>query len=188
MSNTPEKNVPIVPQETVPIAPKVETSAEIEELKHSIRIHLLIMAGPSQQLCAYLIKVIDLVEDTDIPRRKTETLQLAFSIVEAVAIHTQQAIDARNQVSKQKNNPMPEAVYRYADELLVVVGQARSHPDKIEAKNSVLAVVGKALDALGTFTGSTYPTVFDSAGNRLNNHEKKQSDAAGPVTIDGDPS
>ena len=178
--------VPIVP--IIPASTKPSESAEIEELKHSIRIHLLIMAGPSQQLCAFLIKVIDLVEDEDLPRRKAETLGLAFNIVEAIAIHTQQAIDARNVVSKEKNAPMPASVRQHADEIMIVVGKARSHPDKVEAKNSVLAVVGKALDALGSFTGAIYPTIFDSARNKLNNHDKKQSDVAGPVTIGGDPS
>jgi hypothetical protein len=167
---------------TVPEAAKVD-SPEIKELKHSIRIHLLIMAGPSQQLCAFLVKVIDLVEDEDIPRRKTETLQLAFNVTEAIALHVQQAIDARNKMSKDKGNPMPENVRRHADEIMVTVGQARSHPNKLEAKNSILAAVGKGLDALETFTKAVYPTIFDSAGNKLNNHDKKADSApAGPVT------
>ena len=50
---------------TTPETAKID-SPEIGELKHSIRIHVLIMAGPSQQLCAFLVKVIDLVEDVDI--------------------------------------------------------------------------------------------------------------------------
>lgn len=161
-------------------------SPEIGELKHSIRIHLLIMAGPSQQLCAFLVKVIDLVEDTDIPRRQAETLQLSFNITEAIAIHVQQAIDARDKVSKQKGNPMPENIRKHADEIMIAVGRARSHMDKVEAKNSVLQAVAKALDALGSFTKAVYPTLFDSAGNKLNNLEKSTSDvvtAAGPLTI-----
>lgn len=160
-------------------------SAEIAELKHSIRIHLLVMAGPSQQLCAFLVKVIDLVEDEDIPRRKAETLQLAFNVTEAIAIHTQQAIDARNRVSKEKGIMMPENVRKHADEIMIAVGKARSHPNRIEAKNSILAAIGKALDALETFTKAIYPTIFDSAGNKLNNHEKKPADAAaGPITAE----
>lgn len=170
---------------TTPEAAKTD-SVEIAELKHSIRTHLLIMAGPSQQLCAFLVKTIDLVEDTDIPRRKAETLQLAFNITEAIALHVQQAIDARYRVSKENNNPMPENIRQHADHIMVAVGQARSHPNKMEAKTAILQAVGKALDALGTFTRAVYPTLFDSAGNKLNNHDKKPADAqAGPVTVEG---
>jgi hypothetical protein len=174
------------PEEMTTPEPARSDSAEIAELKHSIRTHLLIMAGPSQQLCAFLVKVIDLVEDEDLPRRKAETLQLAFNITEAIALHVQQAIDARNRVSKEAGNPMPENVRRHADEIMVAVGKARSHPNKIEAKNSILAAIGKGLDSLGTFTKAVYPTIFDSAGNKLNNHDKKPADAAaGPVTVEG---
>jgi len=160
----------------------VEDSAEIAELKHSIRIHLLIMAGPSQQLCAFLVKVIDLVEDTDIKRRKAETLQLSFCIIEAIAVHTQKAIDARYEVSKKKSATMPESVRIYSDEIMIMVGKARSFDDKVAAKNSVLQIIAKAFDALGTFSKCTYPTLFDSSGTKLNNHDKGPGDKA--VSLD----
>ena len=169
---------------TTPETTKVD-SPEIGELKHSIRIHLLIMAGPSQQLCAFLVKVIDFVEDTDIERRRSETLQLAFNITEAIAIHVQQAIDGRNKISKEKGNPMSENIRKHADEIMIAVGKARSHSNKVEAKNSILQTIAKALDALGTFTKAIYPTIFDSAGNKLNNFDKSVLDGkAGPLTID----
>lgn len=168
------------------MADQVKETPETKELKHSIRMHLLIMAGPSQQLCALLVKVIDLLEDESPERRKNETMQLAFNVTEAVALHVQQAIDARDKLSKQKGNPMPENVRKHADEIMIAVGKARSHPNKIEAKNSILQAVAKSLDALGSFTGAVYPTLFDSAGNKLNNHDKKPEDAqAGPLTVDG---
>lgn len=141
----------------------------INELKHSIKIHLLIMSGPSQQLCVFLMKLIDLIEDTDIDRVNAETAQLSFSIIESVAIHIQNAIDTRYSSSKD-DNKMPEHIRRHADEIIVAVGKSRSHMNKIEAKNSVLSAVAKALDALSSFTGAVYPTLFDSAGNQLNNN------------------
>jgi len=159
----------------------ITDSLEIGELKHSIRIHLMIMAGPSQQLCVFLVKVIDLVEDTDIVRRKSETLQLAFNIIEAIAIHTQHAIDTRAKVAKEKGISMPENVRKHADEIMIAVGRARSHSNKIEAKNSILQTVAKAFDALGSFTMAVYPTLFDSAGNKLNNFDKSVLDVAGPL-------
>lgn len=171
---------------TIPETAKVD-SMEIGELKHSIRIHLLIMAGPSKQLCAFLVKTIDLVEDTDIVRRKTETLQLAFAMTEAIAIHVQQGIDARDKVAKDKGNPMPENVRKQADEIMIAVGRARSHPNKVEAKNAILQAIAKSLDSLSSFTKALYPTIFDSAGNKLNNLDKDAaSGSAGPLTVEGE--
>jgi len=150
----------------------------ISELKHSIKIHLLIMAGPSQQLCAFLVKTIDLLEDDDIQRKKQETLLLAFSIVEAIAVHVQQAIDARGQVAKNKGNHMPENVRSYSDNILITLGQVRGLNDKRVAKTAVLVAIGKALDALGTFTGAVYPTIFEVDGRQLNNHQTRPGEQA----------
>lgn len=152
----------------------------IDELKHSIRIHMLILGGPSQQLCAFLLKIIDLIEDDKSERRLEETSRLAFSIIEVVGIHTQQAIDSRYEVSRKKEHIMPESVRRKSDSILVAIGEARSTDDMVLAKNHILIAVASALDSLSTFTGSTYPTLFDSTGNRLNNHQPL-SDAAEPL-------
>lgn len=156
-------------------------SSSLTELKHSIRIHLLIMAGPSQQLCAFLVKTIDLIEDEDKDRKQQETIALAFNIVEAIAIHVQQAIDARAKIAKEKSNPMPENVRVFSDQILIALGQARGHANKSEAKTAILSAIGKALDALGTFTGAVYPTIFDINGNKLNNMNADPDDQAGPL-------
>lgn len=167
-------------QEVVEVI-KDDESAWITELKHSIKIHLLIMAGPSQQLCAFLVKTIDLIEDDDQQRKQQETLQLAFNIVEAVALHVQQAIDARAKVAQQKNNPMPENVRAFSDKILISLGNTRSHQEKSEAKTVLLASIGQALDALSSFTGAVYPSIYDINGNKLNNKELTSSEPAGPV-------
>lgn len=153
-------------------------SEEIYELKHSIRIHLLIMAGPSQQLCAFLIKTIDFIEDTDLSRRRNEMLALSFHIIEAVGIHVQKSIDLR----AAKAPEMPDHVKRRGDEILVIIGKSRGLPDKIVAKNAVLRTIAEALDALGSFMKSTYPTLFDSKGNPLNNFEATVGAVAQPLT------
>lgn len=152
-------------------------SQEVNELKHSIKAHLLINGGPSQQLCAFLVKVIDLVEDSDQGRKKSETLSLAFSVVEAVGLHVQQAIDARHQVSQKSNQVMPDNIRKHSDEILIAIGKARGFDDKSKAKTCILSAVGKSLDALGTFTKAIYPTLFDIDGNKLNNHGVKAGEA-----------
>lgn len=160
---------------------KDDESAWITELKHSIKIHLLIMAGPSQQLCAFLVKTIDLIEDNDQQRKEQETLQLAFNIIEAVALHVQQAIDARSKIALQKNNPMPENVRAFSDQILISLGNTRSHPNKSDAKTALLSSIGQALDSLSSFTGAVYPSLYDINGNRLNNKELTSTQPAGPV-------
>ena len=152
-------------------------SPQIDELKHSIKAHLLINGGPSQQLCAFLVKVIDLVEDDHADRKKNETISLAFNIIEAVGLHVQQAIDARHQVSVKSNVEMPDNIRKHSDEILIAIGKARGFEDKSKAKTCILSAVGKALDALGTFTKAVYPTLFDIEGNKLNNHEIKNGEA-----------
>lgn len=129
------------------------------------------MAGPSQQLCAFLIKVVDFFEDEDQERRKQEMVALSFHIVEAIAIFVQQQIDVRAQRAESTGNPMPEQVRKCSDEILVIVGKSRGLANKIEAKNNVLKTVGGALDKLGSFMKATYPTIFDSNGDQLNNFE-----------------
>jgi len=153
----------------------------LDDLKHSIRSHLLIMGGPSQQLCAFLVKTIDLLEDDDKHRIDNETLVLSYSIAEAIALHVQQAIDSRAKAAKEKGNEMPENIRIYSDKILITVGQVRSMKDKKEAKVNILKSVGSALDALSTFTGAVYPTLFQLDGSQINNHEKDKSAIAGPL-------
>ena len=145
----------------------------LEDLKHSIRCHLLIMGGPSQQLCAFLVKTIDLLEDNDEERREEETSILSFSIIEAIALHVQKAIDERAKVAKEKENPMPENVRIYSDKILITIGKVRSHSNKLEAKQALLNIIGKSLDLLSTFTGAVYPTLFQLDGTQINNLEIK---------------
>ena len=160
--------------------PDIPDSEEIRELKHSVRIHLLIMAGPSPQLCAFLVKTIDFIEDVDIDRCRNEMLALSFHIVEAIGIHIQRSIDVR----AAKVSGMPEHVKRRSDEILVIIGKSRGISDKIAAKNAVLRAMAEALDALGSFMKTTYPTIFDSKGNQLNNFEAAAGAVAQPLTTE----
>lgn len=160
--------------------PDIPDSEEMRELKHSIRMHLLIMAGPSPQLCAFLVKTIDFIEDVDLDRRRTEMLALSFYIIEAIGIYIQKSIDVR----AAKMPEMPEHVKHRGDEILVIIGKSRGIPDKIAAKNAVLRTVAEALDALGSFMKTTYPTMFDSKGNPLNNLEVTAGTVAQPFTTE----
>lgn len=162
--NTDQTSVPQTHQPE-----SITESEEVRELKHSIRTHLLIMAGPSQQLCAFLVKTVDFIEDTDLPRRKTEMLGLAFNIIEAIGIHVQKHIDTQASKAVEQGRELPQSVKNRGNEILVVIGKSRSISDKIAAKGAVLKAMAEAMDALGVFMKATYPTIFDSKGNPLNN-------------------
>lgn len=138
-----------------------------KELKHSIRTHLLIMAGPTQQLCSFLIKLIDFMEDGDNERKVSEMETLSFNIVEGMALYVQRSIDERAEKAKATDNPFPAAVQQAADEILVMVGKTRNHADKTQAKYAVLQSVGVALKTLGNVTKAQYPQFTDANGNVL---------------------
>lgn len=115
------------------------------------------------------MKVIDFLEDDNIEHREAEMLSIAFLIVESIAIHIQQAISDSFVKHSSLGNPMPEEVRQHADKIMIVVGNSRNYNDKIEAKNNILAAIGKAFDSLSSFTGTIYPTIYDSNNNKLNN-------------------
>lgn len=139
----------------------------LDELKHSIRVHTLVMQGPTPELAVYLIKVIDFLEDQDQIRRNAEMAHLAYRLVESTALHIQRSIDDRLRKLASEGKPIPQQVQVKGDHLLVVVGQTRSLPDRILAKVTVLREVADCLRALATYTGSKYPDITDTAGNVL---------------------
>ncbi len=130
------------------------------ELKHSIHMHLVVMAGPTQQLCAMLLKIIDFIEDSDGDRRNKEVLELSYNIVEGLALYVQRSIDERADKAKD----FPAHVRLISDNILVTVGKTRGLDNHVVAKNAVLSAVANALRGLGTFTKAKYPDIINSAG------------------------
>lgn len=144
-----------------------ETGRILEELKHSVRIHLIVNAGATAQLAVFLVKIIDFLEDEDDVRRRAEMAKLSFAIVEAVALFVQQSIDQRASQAAAKGQVFPVQVQHKGDNLLVVVGKARQLPDKIVAKQGLLKEVAEALRSLTTYTKASYPEILDAKGNIL---------------------
>lgn len=155
--------------ERTPIDASPDPNADrlLEELKHSIRIHLLINQGPTPQLAVFLVKLVDFLEDPDPTRKKTEMGRLVFSLVESVAIHIQQSIDARAQQAAAKGHQFPKHIQDKSDHLLVVLGKSRGLPDKLAAKSALLKEIAEALRSLSTYTKARYPDITDIAGNIL---------------------
>jgi len=143
------------------------SQAALQELKHSIRMHLILMAGPSQQLCSFLIKTIDFFEDSDEARRDREMLSLSFHIIEGLALFVQQSVDERADKAKAMNQEFPQRIRLASDNILVMVGKSRNLDDRVAAKYAVLRTVADALRELATFTKAVYPQIIDASGNVL---------------------
>lgn len=136
----------------------------LEELKHSIRLHALMMNGPSQTLCAYLIKLIDILEDSDVERRNKELNILSYSIVEGMALFVQSSVDQRIEKAKASGIAVQDSVRISSDAIIIAIGQSRGLADKIQAKSNVLKVVSDALKALSVLTKAVYPEITDVNG------------------------
>ncbi len=143
------------------------TQSVFDELKHSIRTHLLIMAGPTQQLCSFMIKLIDFMEDSDSERKRQEMATLSYNIIEGLALYVQRSMDERAEKAKTTGHPFPPNVQQASDDILVIVGKTRSLDDKISAKYVVLKTMSQALKALSTYTKAQYPQFTDASGNIL---------------------
>ena len=131
----------------------------LDELKNSIRTHVTVFGGPSVQLSAYLIKVIDFLDETDACRRDGEMLAMAFSLVESVAIRVHESIDG---ITVKRD--LPQAMREKSDGLLVIVGKSRSLPDKVAAKYAVLRELAEVLKTLSEHTKIKYPDIITADG------------------------
>lgn len=139
----------------------------LNEFKHSVRTHLVIMAGPSQQLSAFLLKVIDFFDDPNEEHRNQEMLALSFTIIEGIALYVQRSIDERIEKAKTVGQEFSSNVQTASNNILIMVGQSRGLDDKIAAKNALLKSVADALRELSSLTKTTYPEIVDSAGKVL---------------------
>lgn len=155
--------------------------AALRELKHSVQLHLLIHQGANPQLSVYGVKFVDFFDafyeilamnDVRQAREALQALeleiqQIAFNMVEALAIFVQRSIDDRKSKADAQKIDFPERIRQKSDELLILIGKSRGLPDKIAAKNAVLTGIADALRALSVFTKAKYPDIHDSAGNVL---------------------
>jgi len=155
----------------------------LAELKHSIMTHLVIMGGPSQQLCAFLVKTIDFIEDSDDRRRSDEIMLLAYSIAEAIAVRIVQSIEAKVSKAERDIKNIPDQVWSSVNAILNKIDETRQMQDKCSAKALLLETVGHELDALGWLIG-VYPTIYNDKGQKLNNRQSPEASLISPLTTD----
>lgn len=170
-----------------------------DELKHSVRIYLLLFGGPTKDLAARLLKVIDILEDSNaseivddsngmrsalIKRRETESYLLSLAIISDIADRL--IIDVQNHIkwckqtafnmirSKTAEPIVDEHITKLelaCNNLINVFYNTRRNP-QIQcsiAKNSLLNNIASTLDVLSASSGEVYPTIFNMAGTKLNN-------------------
>ena len=137
------------------------------ELKHSIRTHLVIMASTSEQLCTYLVKVIDFFDDPSVENRNLEAAMLSFNIIEGIALHVQKFIDERIDRARVIGQPYPNSVAVASSEIMIAIGKSRTLSDKSAAKLIVLRSMADALNKLSAQTKAVYPQITDLHGNVL---------------------
>ena len=119
------------------------------------------------QLCSFLIKLIDFMEDTDSQRKTQEMIALSFSIIEGMSLYVQRSMDERAEKAKISGNAFPPSVQQASDDILVVVGKVRSLDDKKQAKYAVLRTVNHALKELSAYTKAQYPQLTDLSGQPI---------------------
>lgn len=139
----------------------------IEELKHSIRTHIVIMNGVTDQLCAYLLKLIDFLGESNIAAKEREIEHLSYSILEASAIYISGTIDSYATRYVTEGKEFPKTVKNKSDNVLVIIGSNRGNQNKLESKKAVLAAAADALNAFSEHTGMIYPKLVDIDGNQL---------------------
>lgn len=143
----------------------------MDELKHSIALHIMIHGGPSAQLAAFLVKLVDLVDDANAERKSTEATLLASVIAEAVAIHVERFVLAQlEQVGNLTDADLVSRIRQRADGILMTIGVGKRHKenqDKIAVKNAMLSAAAAALRELSLLTKKEYPAFTDCQGNQL---------------------
>ncbi len=134
----------------------------LEELKHSIRVYLLITRSPSPQLATFLMKIVDFLDDEDQERRRREMGKLALHIVVGSVLLVQKLM--QHQMESAADDP---PLRLRCDELIVAIGKTRRMDDPIAAKNFLLKTMADGLRELSGRSKITFPAIADCAGNPL---------------------
>lgn len=142
-------------------------STLLDEIKHSFKTHMAMMGGPTAQLAVFAIKLVDFLEDGNQERTQQEMAQLSLSVVEALALYLEQSFQHHEKLAVNEGKQFPAALTHAGTNILLMVAQAKKNPDKIAAKYGILKVMARALEDLGSYRNTKYPTITDLSGNQL---------------------
>ena len=164
----------------------------MDELKHSIKIYLLFFGDTTKMLASYLLKVIDLIEDKDEDRKELEAADISLSLImniagllihnaaDCIKWHKQEAFNMIRQHTHKATGSVEELEHAYynlsrtyhrVDFLFKAKHCAENKGPRIRIIKKKELLVGMAfvLDKISALTGVTYPTIFTSDHERLNN-------------------
>jgi hypothetical protein len=135
----------------------------LQELKHSIKLHLSMAGGPSAELCTYTLKLIDFLDEN--PDSK-EIADLSYFILRSIAINISDVIE------KYANN---DSKFSFAilkqGQVLKIKSDVDIENTKFDGvlsiKHDLLVEVAKALDMLKEHTKIEYPPIRDVSGKGL---------------------
>ena len=127
----------------------------IQELKHSIKLHLSMAGGPSAELCMYTLKLIDFLDEDP---SDEEIADLSYSILKSVAIKIGDTIEKYAEVDLQ----FPSATLKQAQVL-----KGRQSFTGEGGNELLLAEISKSLDMLKEYTKIEYPPIRDVSGKGL---------------------
>jgi len=143
----------------------------LNDLQHSVYTHVMIQGGPNPQLCVFLTKLLDFMDDlyaanqssTDMDARiasvEAEVKALAFNIIESLAIWLATSVD---------DPKFSDHLQHQGRQLLILVAEARKLPDKLIAKDVVLRAIASMIRSLKVDNPKlAYPDIKDVRNNVL---------------------
>jgi hypothetical protein len=143
----------------------------LDELQHSVYTHIMIQGGPNPQLCVFLTKLLDFMDDlyaatqnqenqqARLERVETECAALAFHIIESLAVWLAVSLD---------DAKFPAHIQNQGKQLLVFVAKAKQLTDKLAAKDLVLHAIADLVRTLkATNAAIQYPPIKDVKNNIL---------------------
>lgn len=131
----------------------------IAKLKSAIRTHMIVYNGPSQQLAAFMIKVIDFIEDDDEYRKTTEINNLSYIILESAAFYLVNFIHS----NKERSHNLIDQ----SNELLVSIGKTRNIKGSQDAEQLMLYGIANLLRSMNKQFNVNYPAIKDHLNNTI---------------------
>lgn len=143
----------------------------LDELQHSVYTHVMIQGGPNPQLCVFLTKLLDCMDDLYAATQfedsraarlvdvEAEASALAFHIIESLAVWLAVSVDS---------DKFPAHLQNQGRQLLVLVAKVKKLPDKLAAKGVILRAIADMIRSLKAANPKiAYPDVKDAKSNVL---------------------
>jgi len=143
----------------------------IQELKHSIKLHMSMAGGPSAELCIYTLKLIDFLDEDP---NDEEIMSLSCSILKSIALKIGDTVE-----KYAENDPQfPSATLKQGQvlkgcELFVIKNpeggnSCQTNHGEYGFYELLLAEIAKTLDMLKEYTKIEYPLIsYKSLGKGL---------------------